>query len=141
MKQLTPLNSLFNLLLMSVLYLPQLSLKHAYRSRKLKYVKFTSSSRVAILKCKQTAPLHFTGLVMEFKRITEASKVMMSVVGCPRNFLKLNICLNMFGNWVNRSKTSAFLCAVCCGFFTMGSTVAPMSSIRIFSDRELQTCS
>lgn len=39
---------------------------------------FTLRSRVAI--CKQTALLHFTGLVMVFKRVSEANKVTIFII-------------------------------------------------------------
>lgn len=60
----------------------------------MKYVKFTLKSRVAIFTCtgKKTAPLHFSGLVTLFKRISEASSVMISVVKCMWNFLESNTC-------------------------------------------------
>lgn len=41
---------------------------------------------------KQSAPLHFSGLVTLFKRISEASSVMISVVKCMWNFLESNTC-------------------------------------------------
>lgn len=40
---------------------------------KIKYVKFTWRQRVAMLTYKQIAPLHFTGLAMDVKSLSEAS--------------------------------------------------------------------
>lgn len=37
--------------------------------------------------CKHAVPLHFTRIVMVFKRIADASKAMMFVVKCPINVL------------------------------------------------------
>ena len=55
----------------------------------MKYVKFTSRSRVAIFTCKQTAQLHFTGLGMVFKRLSETIKESISVVNYMKNLIVL----------------------------------------------------
>lgn len=54
---------------------------------------FTWRPRVAIFTCYQTAQLHFTGLVMVFKSISEASNVTISMVTCLRIFSESNICI------------------------------------------------
>lgn len=46
---------------------------------------------VALISCKQTAQLHLTGMVMVFKRMSEASEGTIFVVKCARNVLKSNI--------------------------------------------------
>lgn len=78
-----------NLLLTSPLHLPQTFIETRYRPRKIKYVEFTSRSRVAIFTCKQIAPHEFTGLVMVFKRLSETSEQTISVVNCMKNLMIL----------------------------------------------------
>lgn len=51
----------------------------------------------AFLTYKQTASLYFMGLVMVFTTISEASKVMISIVNCPSLMFGIKIIVqNMF---------------------------------------------
>lgn len=59
-----------------------------------------------------------------FPRDSEASKETISVVNCMKNLMVLIV--------FERNKYKSFL---------MDCTVAPKSSIRMVSDRKLQTCS
>lgn len=60
-------------------------------NRPLKLSHFQIEGR--LFTCQQTAPLHLTGLVMVFKRIS--SKVTLSVVNYLGNILESNICIEI----------------------------------------------
>lgn len=82
----------------SPLNLPQIIFLKTNKPPKVKYIKFTSLSRVAIFTCKQTAPFHFTRVVRVFKRHTEVSKVMTSKKKkSDRNFFGIKIYIPKLG--------------------------------------------
>lgn len=63
------------------------SLKHAYRPRKIKYVKFTCRSKITILKYKQNTIFHLPWLVKVYIIISEEVHVRhRHQAKCPRIF-------------------------------------------------------
>lgn len=115
-----------------LLYLPlTLSQTHSLSNTPtdLRKVKLRCSD--AIFECKQTTLLHFTGLLMVFKRISDTSKVMKSVT--VAHFLESNIYkMNVSRYKINRSNSSTVLLRHLMQLFnTNYGTVAP----RLFQTR------
>lgn len=75
------------------------SLKHAYRPRKIKYVKFTCRSKITILKYKQNTIFHLPWLVKVYIIISEEVHVRhRHQAKCPSIFFLFNFLQNVSKN-------------------------------------------
>lgn len=92
----------------------KISLKPSNWLGKMSYhVKFTCKSKLPLWHVHAQNHFIFVGLVMMFKRVLEACKVLIFVVKYPRIFFNQIFAQILWGNKINQSKiTASFFCMV-----------------------------